>query len=209
MSKVILMATKNPHKKERFRYYLSELSLSVISFGDIDKEIEVVEDGKTPEENALKKAQSGFKATGIPTFGIDYWFYIKGIPDEKQPGPYVRRIFTGDGKERIEASDEEMLDYYTKLVEGLGGKTEGMWNSAIGLVVRSGKVYTEKFARKTLLTSVRSPRRTEGEPLNSIQIDPLTGKYFTDLSKKEWLRLQAEREKGYIEFFKSHLEDLS
>src|SRR3972149_3681183 len=140
MSKVILMATKNPHKKERFRYYLSELSLSVISFGDIDKEIEVVEDGKTP--------------------------------DEKQPGPYVRRIFTGDGKERIEASDEEMLDYYTKLVEGLGGKTEGMWNSAIGLVVRSGKVYTEKFARKTLLTSVRSPRRTEGEPLNSIQIDP-------------------------------------
>ena len=60
MAKEILMATANPHKVERFRYYFSPLGLSVVSFSDKGVDIEIVEDGKTPEENALKKANAGF-----------------------------------------------------------------------------------------------------------------------------------------------------
>ena len=201
------MATNNPHKTERFKYYLNTLGLSVMAFSDVGEKIEVVEDGKTPEENALKKAKAGFEVTGRSSFGVDYWFYIQGIPDEIQPGPFVRRIFVESGK-RKEATDDEMLDYYTKLVDGLGGRTKGLWNSAIALITNTGKSYTDNFTRETILTSERSPKRTEGEPLNSIQIDPKTGKYFTDLTKEEWLKLQEEREKGYIKFFKNHLDEI-
>lgn len=208
MAREILFATTNPHKKERFQAYFKTLGLTVISFSDIKGRVEVVEDGKTPEENALKKAMAGYLATGMPTFGVDYGLRIEGFPEEVQPGPFVRRIFVGKDKKRVEANDEEMLDYYTKKIRALGGKTRGIWTSAIALVVSTEKVYVESLTGETTLTSQRSPNRTEGEPLNSIQIDPKSGKYFTDLTTEEWLSLQARRENGYIDFMKKHLQEI-
>lgn len=202
MTREILMATHNPHKKERFEYYLSNTGLSVVCFGDLKQKIEVVEDGKTPEENALKKSLAGFNGSGLPTFGVDYWFFINGVSEELQPGPFVRRIVKEEGK-RVEATDDEMLEYYSKMVESIGGTTTGIWTSAIALVINEKKHFTERFTRETILTSRVNPKRTEGEPLNSMQIDPGTGKYFTDLTKEEWLKLQSGREKGYIDFLKS------
>ena len=208
MNKEILMATTNSHKTERFKSYLTPLGLSVVNFSDIGKKIEVIEDGRTPEENALKKAKAGYNATGMPAFGVDYWLYIKGIPDEIQPGPNVRRIFVGSGGERKEATDEEMIDYYTKLINRLGGRTQGLWNSAVVLITGFGNSYTVSFERETILTSTISPNKTEGEPLNRMQIDPKTGKYFTDLSKEEWLKLQEDREMGDVRFFEKHLDEI-
>jgi inosine/xanthosine triphosphate pyrophosphatase family protein len=208
MTKKLLMATGNPHKKERFQNYLKQLGISVISFGDLKNNIEVTEDGKTPEENALKKVRAGFDATGIPSFGVDYWLFIDGLPDDIQPGAFVRRIFKGDHGERVEATDEEMLDYYSDLVERLGGKTKGKWISAIALVVDKDKHFIERFERVTTLTSKVGQNRTEGEPLNSLQIDPKSGKYFTDFTTEEWLELQKQSELGYIRFFEEHIQDL-
>ena len=208
MAKEILFATTNPHKKERFQAYYKSLGLKVISFSDIQDKVEVVEDGKTPEENALKKAIAGYMATRIPTFGVDYWLQIEGLSENLQPGPFVRRIFIGDSGERVEATDEEMLSYYIARIRHLEGRTKGIWTSAIALVVAEGKHYVESFSRETILTSERSPNKTEGEPLNSIQIDPKSGKYFTDLSPQEWLDLQSQREKSYIDFMKKHLQEI-
>lgn len=208
MSKEILIATSNPHKRDRLAHYLDSLGVSVVSFADVGKNIDIVEDGKTPEENALKKAIAGFKAIQMPTLGVDYWFYIEGISEGMQPGPFVRRIFIGSEGARKEATDQEMLDYYTGVIRDLGGRTSGLWTSGVALVVAEDKTYTETFTRKTILTSKMSPRRTEGEPLNSIQIDLGTGKYFTDLTAKEWLKLQAERERGFIRFIESHLDEI-
>jgi len=202
------MATGNPHKAERFKHYLTPLGFSVITFADLKEKVEVVEDGITPEENALKKAKAGFEATGKPCFGVDYWFYINGLSPGKQPGPHVRRIFVGESGERNEATDDEMLDYYTNIIEGLGGKIGGLWNSAIALITSAGKSHTDSFTRETILTSKRSPKMTDGEPLNSIQIDPQTGKYFTDLTKNEWLLLQQGRERGYIDFFRRYINEI-
>lgn len=209
MGRKILFATTNPYKKERFQNYFGTLGLTVISFSDIKDKVEVVEDGKTPEENALKKAMAGYKLTKIPTFGVDYWLWIEGFSKDVQPGPYVRRIFVGKDNKRVEANDEEMLKYYTGKIKALGGKTNGVWTSTIALVVNTNHVYTESFTRKTALISNQSPKRTNGEPLNSIQIDPISGKYFTDLSPTEWLNLQKGIERGYINFMKKHLQEIN
>jgi inosine/xanthosine triphosphate pyrophosphatase family protein len=208
MAKVLLMATTNSHKKERFKQYFDKLELSVVSFADLGLNIEVEEDGETPEENALKKAKAGYDKSGISTFGVDYWFYIEGIPDELQPGPFVRRIFKEGGMKRKEATDEEMLDYYTRLIDRIGGKTKGLWVSAISLVTISNNFYTESFTRETILTSEKSTAITAGEPLNSIQIDPVSGKYFSELAKGDWLKLQNERESGYANFIYKHIDEI-
>jgi inosine/xanthosine triphosphate pyrophosphatase family protein len=204
--KEVLVATYNPHKKERFEYYLTQLGLSVIGLEDIAEGIKVVENGSTPEENALKKAFAGYNAAEIPTLGIDYWFHIEGLPDELQPNSNVRRI-PAEFRQGERATDEEMLKYYTGLVSSLGGRAKGLWTSAAALVISSDIFYTEGFTRKTILTAELSLNKTPGEPLNSIQIDPRTGKYFTDMSTEEWLALQSEREKGYIRFVQDHMHE--
>ncbi len=208
MNREILFATTNPHKKERFQAYFNTLGLTVISFSDIQNNVEIMEDGRTPEENALIKAKAGYRLTKMPTFGVDYWLYIEGFPKEIQPGPYVRRIFVDGNKKRVEASDGEMLKYYIEKIEALGGRTKGVWTSAIGLVVDNNKIYAESYTTDTIFVSQKSPNNTPGEPLNSLQIDPKTGRYFTDLKPEEWIDLQKNREKGYIDFMKKHLQEI-
>lgn len=208
MAKKILFATENPYKKIRFQSYFSQLNLRVLTPSDLGERFDVIEDGTTPGENAIKKAVAGYQLTGLPSFGVDYWFRIVGLPEDLQPGPFVRRIFTDVTGQRKEATDEEMVKYYGSLIKSLGGMAKGLWTSSIALVINPQKIYTEGFSRETILTSKKSPKMTPGEPLNSLQIDTETNKYFTDLTQEEWVMVQGNSEQMYIGFMKKHLQDL-
>lgn len=208
MGREILFATTNLNKIARFQEYFKELGLTVVSFSDVGSKVEVIEDGKTPEENARKKALAGYNATGKPSFGIDYWLTIVGLPENMQPGPYVRRIYTGNDNQRVEASDEQMLEYYSDKVKMLGGKVKAVWTSAIALTINPEKTHAETFIRETIMVSERSENINEDEPLNSIQIDPRTGKYLSDLTKDELLNLQKQGGERYIGFMKKHLQEI-
>lgn len=201
-TKEILFATTNTHKRERFQAYYKPLGLKVLNIKDLGVEVDVVEDGTTPEENALKKALGYYREAKIPTFAVDYGLYIEKFPQDKQPGLFVRRIYGDDRK----VTDEEMLNYYISELTKVGGESSGKWISSIALVLEPDDIRTENFSGRTLFTAKRSPHLTPGEPLNSIQIDPDSGKYFTDLSRDEWLNLQKEREKGYVDFMQKHLQ---
>lgn len=207
MARSLFFATDNNYKKVRFQAYFKPLGLSVLTYSDFNKKVKVFENGKNAEQNALKKAKAGFKLTGLPSIGVDYWFQIKGLPKRLQPGPFVRRIFVGKSGRRGEATDEQMINYYQKIIEGLGGKAKGFWTSSMALVISPKKIYTSTFTRETVLVSKRSSKLTRGEPLNSLQIDTETGKYFTDLTQKEWIMLQESSEKRYIDFMKKHLRE--
>lgn len=208
MHKNILFATTNPYKKQRFQAYFAPLGLRVLSFSDFDKTPKIVEDGKTPEDNALKKAFAGYKTFKVPSFGVDYWLRIEGLQESLQPDQFVRRIIVKKDGQRKDATDKELLNYYADLIKNLGGKTRGIWTSAIALVINPRKKYKKSFTRDTLFTSSRSTKITPGEPLNSIQIDPITGKYLSEFTKKEWLKREEGRKEDYIEFMKSHLRDM-
>lgn len=56
MAKRIVFATKNAHKMIEIKEILADLPLEVVSMEAIGIDIEVVEDGTTFEENAIKKA---------------------------------------------------------------------------------------------------------------------------------------------------------
>lgn len=101
--KKILFATKNNSKLERYSEKLKERGIEVISLNDIDVDVDVVESDNTAVENAILKAKAYYAATKIPTMAIDDTMYIEGIPDDKQPGVYVRRV---NGKR---LNDEEMI----------------------------------------------------------------------------------------------------
>lgn len=65
----ILVATNNEGKLKEIKEILSKHE--IISLKEIECEIEVEEDGKTFEENAIKKAKTIYNKTKIPTLADD------------------------------------------------------------------------------------------------------------------------------------------
>ena len=52
----LLIASHNPAKVKEYKRYLSDLKLELVSLSDLNIKEEAPEDGKTFEENAIKKA---------------------------------------------------------------------------------------------------------------------------------------------------------
>ena len=175
----ILFGTGNQAKLDVMRRRLEELNIEIIGLKDIDMEIpEIEEDGETPLENARKKALGYYHAFQIPVFSCDSGLYIENIPEEIQPGVHVRTI---QGKY---LTDDEMLDYYTKLAAKYGD-LKARYRNAICLVMDEKHIYEgmeENMASEPFLITSKphSTIRKEGFPIDSISIDIKTGKYYYD-----------------------------
>ena len=88
------MATGNRHKVEEIRSMLADLPVVVRSLADFPGAPEVVEDGRTYQENALKKAWSAAKFTGKPALADDTGLEVDALGG--RPGLYAAR-FAGEG----------------------------------------------------------------------------------------------------------------
>jgi XTP/dITP diphosphohydrolase len=67
----LLIATRNRHKLDEIRAILNMPGLDLVSCVDYPQVPEVVEDGDTLEQNAIKKAQELAAATGLWTLADD------------------------------------------------------------------------------------------------------------------------------------------
>ncbi len=191
----ILFATKNPAKVNKYAEKLLKRNIELITIKDLEIDLKVNENGKNAIENAFIKAKTYYDATGITTIGMDNNLFIDGIPEEKQPGTFVRRI---NGKE---LNDDEMIQYYTNLVREYGGKLSAKW--VYGMVVYNGKE-TKKFSwskKDFYLVDIPSEKRNPGYPLDSISIMGENNKYFVDLTKEEKeINKQSNNEDEVIQF---------
>lgn len=74
MTKVVL-ATRNHHKVEELRHILGglcdELDLDIVGLDEYPDAPDVIEDGVTFEQNAIIKAASAARATGLPALADD------------------------------------------------------------------------------------------------------------------------------------------
>lgn len=85
-----LVATHNKGKRDELMRILSPLGISV--FLPSEKGIELsepIEDGETFEENALIKARSGCKESGMPTIADDSGLVVDAL--DGRPGIYTAR----------------------------------------------------------------------------------------------------------------------
>jgi XTP/dITP diphosphohydrolase len=171
-----------------------------LNLADFGIRIQVPENGDTPADNARQKVEFAFSKCGIPTLGVDSGLYIDAFPREQQPGLYVRRVH---GKDRA-VSDAEMLNYYQAELDQVGGQSRGKWVTAIALKVDLAQIYSETFTSQTLFTSKASPVVMAGEPLNSLQVDPVSGIYFSEMLPDERIKAQGQRASGMIGFIQKH-----
>lgn len=197
----ILYGTGNPAKLDAMARRLSVLGVELYGLKDMEgKAIEIVEDGKTPLENARKKALGYYDAFRIPVFSCDFGLYFDGVSERDQPGVHVRTI---EGKY---LTDEEMLLHYSMLAKKYGGLT-ARYHNAICLVLDKEHVYEamdESMASEPfLIIDVPHERRKKGFPIDSLSVDIATGKYFYDLEEEKLDEMAVED--GFQEFFRKYL----
>lgn len=198
--KRVLFATGNQSKVLRFKDKLLKKGIEIISINDLDEKIDVVENGTDAISNALIKARSYADIVSIPVFAMDDTLYIDNIPEDKQPGMYVRRV---NGKR---LSDMEMIEYYSNLAHTYSsdGKLTCRWVYGMA-VINNGKESTYTFSKDDFyLVDKANSKINPGYPLNSISVNKKLNKYFVDMTDDDKLKV-AEDESDVIEFIASCL----
>ena len=90
----IIFATKNKGKIREINAILADMDVNIVSMEDAGIHIDVVEDGTTFEENAMKKAVEIMEASGKITLADDSGLEIDYL--DKAPGVYSARFLGED-----------------------------------------------------------------------------------------------------------------
>lgn len=85
----MIFATANQGKLKEIRMILGDIDQEIISMADAGIDIDIVEDGKTFEENAIIKAKTIMELTGQIVLADDSGLEIDAI--HKEPGIYSAR----------------------------------------------------------------------------------------------------------------------
>lgn len=174
--KKVLFATENESKIKRFKEIFLKNNIEIISIKDLKEKKKIHENGHDVLSNALLKAKA-YSNLNIPVFATDDSLYLEGVPDNLQPGLFVRRI------NNKTLNDQEMIDYYKNLVNTYSnGKLNCMYIYGVALI-KDGVVYTKEFYNKDIyLVSEVSSKINPGYPLNSISKDLKTNEYLSNLN---------------------------
>ncbi len=132
----IFIATKNHNKLKELERILIPMGFEVLSENDLQKPLpEVEETGVTYEENALLKAHSGLKETGLITVADDSGLSVDIL--DGAPGLYSAR-YSGTGA--TYASNNEKL--LSALKDVPREKRTATFVSAIACVFPDGREFT-------------------------------------------------------------------
>ncbi|TSD03073.1 MAG: Ham1 family protein [Parcubacteria group bacterium Athens0714_16] len=177
--KTLIIGTQNQAKVKQIAGALFELPITVE--GLPYKICDVEENGLTPQENAKIKAKHYSKSLNRIVLSMDNALYLDGLSDEEQPKMNVRRILGRTDR----PTDDELLKHYISVVDKLGGKINGRWEFAI-CIADNGKILKgTTIVSPRIFVSKPSNNIVNGYPLESIQIDPETEVYISEMSQEE------------------------
>ncbi|MEG0267134.1 MAG: non-canonical purine NTP pyrophosphatase [Bacilli bacterium] len=199
--KKILFATSNETKSKRFSKGLLKKDIEVTNLRELNIKLEEPEDGINSIENALIKAREAYKKTNMTVIGMDDSLYLENVPDNIQPGLYVRRV------NNKTLTDEEMLDYYTDLVKKYGnnGRINCKWIYGLALINKNGEEFTYTWSKDNFyMVDILSDKINPGYPLNTISKYKVTDKYFTDMTEDDKKKVNVN-EDDVVEFIASHI----
>ncbi|MFH1841158.1 MAG: non-canonical purine NTP pyrophosphatase [Candidatus Nealsonbacteria bacterium] len=176
--KDILIATKNQGKIEEYKAIFKELEipLNIVSLKDLNVSADFEEDGKTFEENAVKKAEFYHNLTKLPVLSddsgieIDYLGGEPGIKSRRWPG--------------YEATDEELINIALEKLKGVGIEKRGaQLRAVVGLIIpEESKIYTFEGILRGHISEKPLEKRMNGYPFRSIFIPENNKKYLGELS---------------------------
>ena len=132
LSPVVLVATANKKKLEELRTLLSGLNLTLKCLAELPHYTAVLEDGKTFEENAVKKALGYARQSGLLTLAEDSGLCCEAL--EGAPGIYSAR-FSGP-----EATDSDNNHKLLKLFEKIPDNCRSAWYHSVVAIATPEKI---------------------------------------------------------------------
>jgi XTP/dITP diphosphohydrolase len=196
----ILIASNNEHKVSEIKSILKNNTLiKLFSLKDFGISVEVTEDGKTLEENALKKAREINKIFNIPTLSDDTGLFVDALDGE--PGIYSAR-YAGD--------DASYKDNWEKLLSKLNGveeeKRQAVFVSVICFYVNENEFYFFKGELKGKI--IHESRGKNGFGYDSVFEPEGSSETFAELSdtKKNKISHRAISLMKFKEFSDSYFQ---
>jgi XTP/dITP diphosphohydrolase len=173
--KQIILATNNPHKIKELRTLLNLDDLDIKSLADLPNPPQLIEDGTSFQENALRKARTVFQNTGIPSLADDSGlevYYLNG-----RPGVFSAR-YAGEN-----TNDERNNEKLLAEMRGVPPRRRGAQFRAVLALV--GKGYEEIAEGICPGVLAESPRGTNGFGYDPIFIPDGFWRTYAELTAEE------------------------
>lgn len=172
----IVFATKNEGKVREVIKMLNMDKIELITMAQAGIDVDVVEDGTTFEENAMKKAVEIMKISGMPAIADDSGLEIDYL--DKQPGVHSARFLGHDTSYDIK--NKKILE----MLEGVPDeKRTARFVSAVCLALPDGRTIT---TRGTIEGAIgHEIKGTNGFGYDPIFFIPEINKYSAELTTDE------------------------
>jgi len=135
----IVLATGNQGKVRELKDILSDLDVEILSLQDFPEIGEIIEDGATFEENAVKKAKAVCEATGLTAVADDSGLEVDYL--DGAPGIYSAR-FAGESKNDLDNN----LKLLSMLEDVPDEKRTARFRCVIAISTPCGELYTAEGA---------------------------------------------------------------
>lgn len=193
MKKKLVLATHNRDKIKEIKNKLGN-DIIILTIDDFDNIPEVIEDGETLEQNAIKKAKIVYEHTKLPTVADDTGLFVDAL--NGKPGIYSSR-FAGE----CATYDENVK----KLLDELKNVS---WEQRDAKFITVIAYYVNK-SKWTVKGKVEGKITKEKRGKNGFGYDPVfyyeeLGKTFSEMSldKKNKISHRANALKKFIEQYK-------
>lgn len=132
--KKLLLATKNQGKIKELRALLGDLSAELLTPGDLNLEMDVVESGSTYLDNAAKKALAYARKTDLLCLADDSGLEVEVL--DGAPGIYSARYSPKTG-----ANDKNRRDYMLEQLEDKAKPWRARFHCSVVLAMPSGETF--------------------------------------------------------------------
>ena len=199
----LLFGTGNQMKFDLMKKRLKKLKdIELISPKDLNIKLDINENGKTAEENAIIKAKAYYQVARIPVITEDAGLYIDKFKKTEQPGLYVKRV---NGKDNL--SDEEILNYYIDKLNKYNGRSLAHYYSGVCVIDSEGNIFSDTIDEAEFLLTVKKCKKVnlKGGILEPISYDLDAEKYFDERTEEEEAFHYKELDEKYRKMVKKHI----
>ncbi|MAZ68454.1 MAG: non-canonical purine NTP pyrophosphatase, RdgB/HAM1 family [Candidatus Marinimicrobia bacterium] len=171
----IVVATHNKDKFKELYHGLKSLKIKLLSLDDFPEIGEIIEDGKTLEENALIKARTVNQLTSLPAISDDTGLFVDALNGD--PGIYSAR-YAGENSTYLD-NVNKMLHEMKNIPEG---KRQAKFSTVMAYVDGKRELIAEGFVKGIISNKIKG---IGGFGYDSIFYIRNKGKTFSEMSIEE------------------------
>lgn len=202
----ILIATHNPAKFSRYKTLLEPIGSTEVSLSDVGITEKVDEPFGKAKDNAVHKAKFYGKKSGLVTIAVDEAVHTNFLPNDEQPGVYVRRLKKGNS----EFTDQDVLTFWEETFQNYPQLNKKfIWDFSIAYFnPKNERVGYSQVEVESVVIQPFSKKLVRGYPMSSFLKLAGTDKQHSELTEQEKASNDALNFQSFVEDFRMWVNNL-